>query len=89
VNEYIDYLGLSSTHQSLLAQLGNTSLGSLLDLNQSKLPKIKLRYLLLSLDKGELNVARRGHVGVDSAVGTVCASTLLGSLVDLELVSCF
>lgn len=30
-------------------------------------------------------MARVGHVRVDATVGTVCAATLLGSLVDLDV----
>jgi len=40
---------------------------------------------LLTLGQDELDVARVGHVGVDTTVGTVCPSSLLGGLVDLDV----
>jgi hypothetical protein len=39
----------------------------------------------LALGKDELDVARVGHVGVDTTVGTVGASPTLGGLVDLDV----
>lgn len=40
---------------------------------------------LLTLGKDHLDVARVGHVRVDTTVGTVCAAALLGGLVDLDV----
>jgi len=40
---------------------------------------------LLTLGQDELDVAGVGHVGVDTTVGTVCPSSLLGGLVDLDV----
>lgn len=40
---------------------------------------------LLTLSQDELDVARARHVGVDTTVGTVCPSALLGGLVDLDV----
>ena len=37
----------------------------------------------LALGEDDLDVARRGHVGVDATVGTVGAATLLGGGIDL------
>ena len=38
----------------------------------------------LALGEDDLDVARRGHVGVDATVGTVGAAALLGGGIDLE-----
>jgi hypothetical protein len=40
---------------------------------------------LLTLGQDELDVAGVGHVRVDTTVGTVCPSALLGGLVDLDV----
>lgn len=40
---------------------------------------------LVTLGQDELDVAGVGHVGVDTTVGTVCPSSLLGGLVDLDV----
>lgn len=40
---------------------------------------------LLTLSKDKLDVARVGHVGVDTTVSTVGASAALGGLVDLDV----
>lgn len=40
---------------------------------------------LLTLGQDELDVAGVGHVGVDTTVGTVCPSSLLRGLVDLDV----
>ena len=44
-----------------------------------------LLHHLLALGQDQLDVARVAHVGVDAAVGTVCAAALFGSLVDLDV----
>ena len=40
---------------------------------------------LVLLSENDLDVAGRGHVGVDATVSTVGTTTLLGSLVDLDV----
>jgi hypothetical protein len=45
---------------------------------------IPLLHHLIALRQDHLNVARVAHIRVDSAVGSVCSPTLLGSLVDLD-----
>ena len=40
---------------------------------------------LLLLDEAHLDVARRAHVGVDAAVGTVCATPHVRGAVHLQV----
>jgi len=65
-----------------LAETGTTlARVKVLTLNNS----IGLLDNLLTLGQDELDVAGVGHVRVDTTVGTVCPSSLLGSLVDLDV----
>merc|ERR1712060_944412 len=41
----------------------------------------------LALGEDDLDVARRGHVGVDATVGTVGAVTLFGGGIDLDVIN--
>jgi hypothetical protein len=40
---------------------------------------------LISLNDDNLDMTRRGHVGVNSTVGTISTTTLFGGLVDLDV----
>merc|ERR1711931_102785 len=41
----------------------------------------------LALGEDDLDVARRGHVGVDATVGTVSAATLFGGGINLDVIN--
>jgi len=47
--------------------------------------RLRLLYNLLAFGQDQLDVAGVRHVRVDTTVGTVCSSTLLGGLVDLDV----
>src|ERR1700737_3245851 len=46
---------------------------------------LSLCNLLLCFNHNYLNMARRGHIGVDSAMGSISTTTLFGGLVHLNV----